>query len=154
VQCRGLVVVVQEVVPHAECVQGQSEAGFVVDHIELSVAVSKAAMCRSRGVIQLRVPRLGSARRGGSWLVDRKRGSRSTIFSIKSSSIFWVISSEFLCIAATNSSIIVSKTALLFREYSSEMWRRSQMSNAVYTKSLFDFWVRCASQNLSWSPMR
>ena len=35
--------------------------------------------------------------------------------------------------------VTVSKTALSFRENLSEMWRRSQMSNVVYTKSLLDF---------------
>jgi hypothetical protein len=85
--------------------------------------------------------------------VDRKRGSRSTIFSTKSSSIFWVMSSPLSCIAATKFSMIVSKTALSVREYSREMCKRSQMSSVVYTKFLFDFRVRCASQNLSWSLM-
>jgi hypothetical protein len=44
VQCRGRVAVAREVVPRVECAQEQPEAGSVVGHIELLVAVSKVAM--------------------------------------------------------------------------------------------------------------
>ena len=64
------------------------------------------------------------------------------------------MSSLFLCIVATKSSMMVSKTALFGNEYSIAICKRSQTSSVVHVKSLFDLRVRCASQNLSLSLMK